>query len=219
MTTYSLVREVNEYDLTPKEKFLQRGSEALRDTELLSLILDLSLEKATALLKKQTIGELLYRQYDELKPLLGWAKARRLITAFELSRRVLDKGLGITPVIADPASTLPFLNDIRQAQKEHFVCLYLNARNQMLRNEVISIGSLSASIVHPREVFRIAIEQCAASIVLAHNHPSGDTSPSRDDIELTQRLVKAGQMIGIDILDHIIVGKDDFLSMRERGLM
>lgn len=216
---YSLVRETTEPDLSPKDKLLQRGCESMRDNELLSLFLDVPLERVTMLLKNRTVNELLHSQYNELKPVLGRAKAYRLVAAFELSRRVLDKGLGTAPVIANPAGTLPFLNEIRQAQKEHFVCLYLNARNQVLQNEIVSIGSLSASIVHPREVFRIGIEHCAASVILAHNHPSGDTSPSRDDIELTQRLVKAGQVMGIEILDHIIVGRNDFLSMKERGLM
>jgi len=97
--------------------------------------------------------------------------------------------------------------------------MYLNARNQLIHKEVISIGSLSASIVHPREVFQVGVANSAASIILAHNHPSGDVSPSKDDVELTRRLVKAGEIMGIEILDHIIISTLDFLSLKERGLM
>jgi DNA repair protein RadC len=89
----------------------------------------------------------------------------------------------------------------------------------VIHREVVSIGSLSSSIVHPREVFQPAVSQAAASVILAHNHPSGDVSPSQDDIDLTRRLVQAGEIMGIDVLDHLIIGVDDFLSLRERGLI
>jgi DNA repair protein RadC len=150
---------------------------------------------------------------------VGKVKAAQLVAAFELARRGLGKGLGTRPVVASPVDALPLLEEIRDQRREHFLCLYLNARNQVIFKEVVSIGSLSASIVHPREVFQAAITHSAASVVLAHNHPSGDVSPSRDDIELTRRLVRAGEIMGIDVLDHIIMAAEDFLSMKERGLM
>lgn len=102
--------------------------------------------------------------------------------------------------------------------REHFVIIALNARNAVIGSHVVSIGSLSA-IVHPREVFAFAIERRAASLILGHNHTSGDTTPSRDDVDLTRRLVEGGHILGIEIIDHIIIAHDDFLSMRERGLM
>lgn len=115
--------------------------------------------------------------------------------------------------------SLALLSDIKDQQREHFLCLYLNARNQVIHKEVVSIGSLSSSIVHPREVFQPAVSHAAASVVLAHNHPSGDVSPSQDDIDLTRRLLQAGEIMGIDVLDHLIIGADDFLSLKERGLL
>lgn len=111
------------------------------------------------------------------------------------------------------------ISEIKDERKEHFICLYLNARNQIIHKETVSIGSLSASIVHPREVFLVAITHSAASIILAHNHPSGDVSPSQDDIDLTHRLVRAGEIMGIEILDHIIVASTDFVSLKSRGVI
>ena len=123
------------------------------------------------------------------------------------------------PIVSCPADTLPLLTELKDQRREHFLCLYLNARNQVVHKELISIGSLSASIVHPREVFQVAVTRAAASIILAHNHPSGDVTPSKEDIELTRRMVEAGGIMGIDILDHIILSESDFLSLKERGLM
>ena len=127
--------------------------------------------------------------------------------------------VSVEPTISCPADCIPFLLDIREEKREHFVALYLNARNQIIQKSTISIGSLSSSIVHPRELFKEAIQYSAASIILGHNHPSSDTSPSQDDIELTRRVVKAGDILGIDVLDHVIISKEDFLSIKERGLM
>ena len=146
-------------------------------------------------------------------------QALRLAAAIELSRRLLNKGLGLLPAIACPADILPHLVAIKDQPKEHFAVLYLNARNQLMHQEVISIGSLSASIVHPREVLRPGLERGAASIVLSHNHPSGDVTPSREDLDLTRRLKQAGEIMGMEILDHVIVAAADFMSLKERGLM
>ena len=142
-----------------------------------------------------------------------------LIACIELARRGLNEGLGVTPIISAPGDCLPFVVDIKDQRREFFKTLYLNARNQVIHHEVTSIGSLSAAVVHPREVFITAIEYSSASVIVAHNHPSGDVSPSQDDINLTRRLVQAGEILGIDVLDHVIVGRDDFLSMKERGFL
>jgi DNA repair protein RadC len=125
----------------------------------------------------------------------------------------------VLPAISNPADAIPMISEIKDERKEHFICLYLNARNQIIHKETVSIGSLSASIVHPREVFLVAITHSAASIILAHNHPSGDVSPSQDDIDLTHRLVRAGEIMGIEILDHIIVASTDFVSLKSRGVI
>jgi len=125
----------------------------------------------------------------------------------------------VLPAISNPADAIPMISEIKDERKEHFICLYLNARNQIIHKETVSIGSLSASIVHPREVFLVAITHSAASLILAHNHPSGDVSPSQDDIDLTHRLVRAGEIMGIEILDHIIVASTDFVSLKSRGVI
>ena len=115
-------------------------------------------------------------------------------------------------MVSAPGDALAYVVDIKDQQREHFKTLYLNARNQIVHSELTSIGSLSSAIVHPREVFHWAVQYHAASVILAHNHPSGDVAPSQDDINLTRRLVQAGEILGIDVLDHIIVGPDDFIS-------
>ena len=203
------------------------GAAALRDEELLAVMLGTGyrgrhvLEVAAAIFAQFANEELValdLAQWRRIKG-VGKVKAAQLVAAFELARRGLGKGLGTRPVVASPVDALPLLEEIRDQRREHFLCLYLNARNQVIFKEVVSIGSLSASIVHPREVFQAAITHSAASVVLAHNHPSGDVSPSGDDIELTRRLVRAGEIMGIDVLDHIIMAAEDFLSMKERGLM
>ena len=117
-----------------------------------------------------------------------------------------------------PADVLGWLSEIRNSDREQFCCLHLNARNQVNALEIVSTGSLNASLVHPREVFKAAVLNNAASVILAHNHPSDDTTPSREDIELTRRMVSAGEIMGIEILDHIIIGPSRFLSMKESNL-
>jgi DNA repair protein RadC len=110
---------------------------------------------------------------------------------------------------------LPLVSSIRTSKKEHFIAVFLNSRKQVIHQETISIGSLDGSLVHPREVFQPAIQCSAAAVIFAHNHPSGDVSPSREDILVTQRLCQAGKLLGIEVLDHIIISKDDFISLKE----
>lgn len=123
-------------------------------------------------------------------------------------------------IIRSPHDAAELLSEqMRYLQKEHFVCVFLNTKNHVIAQETLSMGSLNASIVHPREVFRAAIKCSSASLVCAHNHPSGDPTPSPEDISLTARLVEAGQIVGIDVLDHLIIGDGSFVSLKERGLM
>ncbi len=211
----------------PRERLAGLGVEALKDYELLAIMLGTGyrgrnvLEMAQAVLEAHPKEELLNMDLGQLGRLkgVGGAKASVLVAAFELARRALRQGLGVMPAIASPTEAVGLMAEIKDQRKECFLCLYLNARNQVSHREVVSIGSLSASIVHPREVFQVAVYHSAASIILAHNHPSGDVTPSQDDIELTRRLVSAGEIMGIEVLDHIIISTSDFLSMKERGLM
>ena len=211
----------------PRERLARLGPEVLRDEELLAPILGTGyrgrnvLEVARAILEAHPATELMGMDPGCLAGLKGMGRARaaQLVAAIELVKRGLNRGLGVLPLVSGPAEVVPLLAEIKDQRREHFLCLYLNARNQVVHKEVISIGSLSASIVHPREVFRVALQHAVASIILAHNHPSGDVSPSKDDLELTRRLVKAGELMGIEVLDHLIIGAEQFLSLKEQGLM
>jgi DNA repair protein RadC len=208
-----------DFQIPIQEKFDRYGVEIFMDGELLMLSLEITEEKAKEVLENNSLSKLLDLPFSELKEELGKEEARKLLSGLELAKRALQKGLGIVPVISCPADTIPFLTGIKDERKENFMCLYLNARNQVIHNEIISIGSLSASIVHPRECFLPAIQHSAASIILSHNHPSSDVSPSKDDIELTRRLRNAGEIMGIEILDHIIISPNDFFSLKEKGLI
>lgn len=119
--------------------------------------------------------------------------------------------------IRSPQDAFVFLEDMRFLKQEHFVCLCLNTKNQVLHRETVFVGSLNSSIVHPREVFQLALKKTSASILVAHNHPSGDPSPSREDIEVTRRLLDVGKIMGIDLLDHLIIGDGKFYSLKEKG--
>ena len=216
---------VAEVDL-PWTKLKSRGVEALRDEELLAVLLQTGygqlnvLEATSAILTKHPLSSLLAMDRTQLLKIKGITptKCDFLLASFELCKRALNQGMGIAPSISSPEDAANLLADIKDKKKEFFVALYLNARNQLIKREDVSVGSLNASLVHPREVFAPAIESCAASIVLGHNHPSSDVTPSREDIELTRRMVQAGDIMGLEILDHIIVGKDRFLSLKEANL-
>jgi DNA repair protein RadC len=214
------VRDVQFSDkILPIEALQESDIENLRDTTLLCLCLELSTQEAAALLESRALHEIILSPFEELADRFNKVRARKLLLYLELAKRVCKKGLSIRPTISCPAEALPFLTEIREKSKEHFLCLYLNARHQVIHNEIISIGTLSASIVHPREVYVPAISHKAACVLLAHNHPSGDPAPSREDIELTRRLVQAGEIIGIEVVDHIIISPSDFVSLKEQGVL
>jgi DNA repair protein RadC len=149
---------------------------------------------------------------------LSAAPAAALAAAFELGRRALE-GRSRGGPIRGPGVVQPHVRDLLRARKEHFVVLLLNARHEMEARETVSIGSLNASIVHPREVFLPAILHSAASVVLVHNHPSGDPEPSEEDLSITRRLVQVGDLVGIGVLDHVIVAERGMVSLRSRQLL
>jgi DNA repair protein RadC len=145
-------------------------------------------------------------------------QAGRLAAAVELARRLLWPDDGRHP-IRSPQDACRAAAHIRSSAKEHFLAIYLDARNVPVHEETISIGSLNANIVHPREVFKPAIAHSAAAVILVHNHPSGDVSPSQEDLQLTARLVEAGRLIGIEVLDHVIIAERRFLSFRSESYL
>lgn len=210
----------------PSVKLLERGVEALRDEELLAVVLKTGygqmnvLETSESILKRHQLSNIVSMDIHQLCKVKGMSKSKAeiLVSAIEIAKRGLNQGMGILPSITCPEDGAQIVSDIKDKVKEHFICLFLNARNQVLCREQVSVGSLNASLVHPREVFAPAIGSAAASVILAHNHPSGDVTPSREDIELTRRMVQAGDIMGIEVLDHLIIGKSRFLSMKEANL-
>jgi DNA repair protein RadC len=211
--------------LRPREKLRDRGASSLSDAELYALVLGSGVVGRSAHRIGRALGR---RRPTELAewPVVRWlavpgigpARAAALCAAFELGRRAGESPPGGRPV-RGPDDVLPHVRDLIRARREHFVVLLLNARHEMQRREVVSIGSLNASIVHPREVFLPAILHTAASVVLVHNHPSGDPEPSEEDLSITRRLVEVGELIGIGVLDHVIVGARGLVSFRARQLL
>ncbi|HUK62598.1 MAG TPA: DNA repair protein RadC, partial [Dongiaceae bacterium] len=151
-------------------------------------------------------------------PGIGLARAAALIAAFELGRRAGEPGPPAA-VLRGPDDVLAQVRDLVRARREHFVVLLLNARHELQVRETVSIGSLNASIVHPREVFLPAITHSAANVILVHNHPSGDPEPSEEDLGITRRLVEVGELVGIAVLDHVIVAERGIVSLRARELL
>ncbi len=213
----------------PRERFIQYGPQSLSNQELIALCLR-SGSRNESVLK---LADRLITHFDGLRMLkdasieeitelhgIGEAKAIQLLAAVEIGRRVTNLCHEDRYVIRSPEDGANYcMNDMRFLSQEHFVCLYLNTKNQVLHKQTVFIGSLNASIVHPREVFKEAFRRSAASIICLHNHPSGDPTPSREDIEVTKRLVECGKMIGIDILDHLIIGEKKYVSLKEKGYL
>jgi DNA repair protein RadC len=229
VSTNSLMIRDFPQDERPRERFISNGPESLSNHELIAIllrtgtkdesVLQLSNRLLTSfeglrLLKAATLEEI-----TSIKG-IGQAKAIQILAAVEVGRRIANLTDNDRYVIRSPEDGANFvMNDMRFLSQEHFVCLYLNTKNQVLHKKTIFIGSLNASIVHPREVFREALKRSAASIIAIHNHPSGDPAPSREDIEVTKRLVECGKMIGIDVLDHLIIGENKFVSLKEKGYL
>lgn len=197
-------------DLRPREKLQARGAAALSDYELLMAIIGSGSAHADVTKIARDVRKILGEKgsnltYEDLLKIkgLGAAKATQLMASFELWRRQFE--VSERPIIDSPEKAAEQFADIRDKKQEYFVCLTLDGANRLIAKRVISIGTLTASLVHPREVFAEAITDRAASIVVAHNHPSGNLEPSIADKEVTERLRQAGEILGIDLLDHILI--------------
>ncbi len=213
----------------PRERLKQFGPEALSAQELLALIIGRGVSKKSVMTIAQellikfgnikAISEATIEEVSQIKG-IGFAKAVQIKACFELGKRKdLEPELKDFD-IKEPQSIVKAIRaSIKDKAKEHFKLILLNARNKILGISTISIGSLNASIVHPREVFKDAIVNNAYSIVLVHNHPSGDAEPSENDIKMTKKLVESGKILGIEVIDHVIIGKNEFCSFKERGLL
>ena len=213
-------------DDRPRERILDWGAAALTDVDLVAALLGTGTAGADVLETAGRIARAVNLRRLHLAPLedllavrgLGPARAAQLLAAAELGRRQWPDGEA-TPLVRGPEQIYDLTRDIRALNREHFVGFYLNSRHQVLRRDIISIGSLNASIVHPREVYLPAIAVSAASLVLAHNHPSGDPTPSEEDMAITRRLHEAGRLLGIELVDHVVVARDAYASFRERKLL
>jgi DNA repair protein RadC len=209
----------------PRQRLLAGHAESLSDACLLSVLIDSpSTDRAAVLLAEHPIPDGLWRvEAEDLVALdgVGPAAAARVLACLEMSRRASAWRSSRRPTISTPEDVVDLCAaQLRGLDREHFWSLALNTKNQLLKMIEVSVGSLNASIVHPRELFRDAVKLSAASVVVVHNHPSGDPTPSGADIQLTRRLVKAGDVLGIELLDHVVIGDGgEHASLRDLGLM
>jgi DNA repair protein RadC len=216
-------------DIRPRERLLKEGSGALSDIELLAILLRTGSREATAL----DLASMIMAQFKSLRLLLGAtveelgeikgvgpAKACQVKAALELARRTSKYSDLPRPVIKAPEDAAGLvMEEMRHFDREHFRAILLNTKNQVIGTDKVSVGTLNSSAVHPRELFRNAIKRGAASVILVHNHPSGDPAPSKEDMDITGRVKEAGNIIGIGVLDHIIIGDNKFTSFKANGLI
>ena len=200
----------------PRERFLQKGADALSKSELLAILLGSGIKgKNVKQLSEQIIrkfgSKFLTLSVDDLLEIagIGEAKALQIVSALELTKRFYAELNPKDNLVLSAQDAISLTSDIKDKKKEHLICLYLNARNALLQKEVVSIGTLDKSIVHPREIFGPAVELRAAGIILVHNHPSGDVTPSKQDIDVVQTLLEAGKIMGVNVIDFIIVSEDN----------
>ncbi|UTR11239.1 DNA repair protein RadC [Evansella sp. LMS18] len=223
-----MIRDVPKSE-RPRERLLKEGPQTLSNQELIALLLGSGTKEESVI----HLSARVIQHFDGLKLLkeasvkelqdirgIGEAKAVQLKAAIELGKRISKFTIEDRYTIRSPEDVANYvMEEMRHLTQEHFVALYLNTKNHVLHKQTVFIGSLNASIVHPREVFKEAFRYSAASIVCLHNHPSGDVSPSHEDIEVTKRLVECGRMLGIDVLDHVIIGDKRFCSLKEKGYL
>lgn len=221
-----MIRDVH-IDDRPRERLIRQGAESLSNQELIAILLRTGTKEESVLMLAnkvlnyfESLHELKHATLEEIVSIkgIGEAKAVQLLAAIELGKRLSQKRVDSRFTIRSPKDAASFLMpEMSSLKQEHFVTLFLNVKNQVMHKQTIFIGSLNSSIVHPREIFREAVKRSAASIICAHNHPSGNATPSPEDIEVTKRLQEAGFIIGIELIDHIIIGDHQYISMREKG--
>jgi len=209
----------------PREKLVKYGPIKLTNSELLAIIIGTGKKNENALrLSGKIIKKIGTKKLAELdvhslikQSGLGIAKACRIVAGFELGQRLLKNEP--SAIILSPKNLWEEMRDLKGSKKEHFVVFFLNSRNREITREVVSIGSINKSLIHPREVFESAIKNLASGIIISHNHPSCDPYPSKDDLDVTKRLKEAGEILGIKLVDHVIVTKNDYCSLKGLGLL
>jgi len=207
----------------PREKLIEKGPKNLSNIELISVIIGSGTKGSDVLKVSNDILKLLENGFEEislekLKNItgVGLAKASKILASIELARRFLLRQ-GTT--IKTPQDIVNLMSYLRNKKQEYFIVITLDGANNLIREKVIFIGTLNQSLVHPREIFATALEDRAAKIILVHNHPSNCLDPSIEDKEITRRLIKAGNLLGVKVLDHIIVGNDSYLSFKNEGIL
>ena len=210
-----------------RERALKYGPATMTNAELLAIAVGSGAVRQNAL----KVAEAIIGQYgiDKLSGLsikewqsvrgMGGAKACQMAATFELGRRLLAPSIADEPRVSSPAEAYALVRDLKKARKEHLVALYLDAQNRLIARETVSLGSLNTTRTHPREVLQPAIVNSALAFILVHNHPSGSLDPSRDDVEFTRTMARAGELMGINLYDHLIVSRRGFVSLKERGLL
>ena len=228
MEEYRLTIKEMPPSLQPREKMLNLGASTLSESELLAIIIGMGTRNLTAL----ELADLLIKKYGDLRFLkqasieelqeqkgIGLAKAVQIKAAFELGERVATITFNRIYIKSPEDVKNMVMEEMKYLDREYFRVLYLDRKNGVIQREDISIGGLHSSIVHPREVFKTAVKISAASIILVHNHPSGDPSPSPEDIKITKDLIEAGSLMGIPVLDHIIIGDNCYVSLKSKNLI
>ncbi|ADG83384.1 DNA repair protein RadC [Thermincola ferriacetica] len=229
VTGYHVTIKEMPQELRPRERLLTEGPGSLSNAELIAILLGTGTRTCTAVqLASQLLSafgglkELVGASVEEISSIkgIGLAKATQVKAALELAGRLSLLAGEKKYTIRTPEDVAGILMEkMRHYDREHFLAIMLNTKNQVLNIETVSIGHLNASLVHPREIFKSAIKKSAAALIVAHNHPSGDPHPSKEDILITKRLVEVGEIIGIEVLDHVILGDNNFTSLKQEGLI
>ena len=216
-------------DDRPREKLLLRGAQSLSDAELVAILLRTGkkgksvIEIARELINSEgNLAMLATKTVDSLQKIsgIGKDKAAALAAAFELSRRILSqpKWLSNKKITSPQDVAEIFIPILRDDNKEKFIVVCLNSANKIIKHEIISVGNLNSSVVHPREIFKVAIDNSSASIILIHNHPSGNPEPSNEDIRITKKIVETGKIMDIPVFDHLIIAGETYTSLVEKRL-
>ncbi|QTA93720.1 RadC family protein [Desulfonema magnum] len=216
------IKELPEFS-RPREKLKEKGEHALSDIELIAVILGSGNKGQDVLSLASKVARLLVKHkgsisFDMLMNVggIGLAKASQILASFELARRYIVKE---SIRISEPREVVPLLTDIADKQQEYFVCISLNGANEVIEKRIVTVGLLNKTQVHPREVFADVITDRAASVILSHNHPSGELRPSNSDLKIHHQLTEAGKILGITVLDHIIISKKGYYSFQEQGII
>lgn len=223
-----LIRELKQEE-RPRERLLQHGADVLHTYELLAIILRTGSKEESVL----EVSRRLFHEYDSLKELahapisdyrkirgIGISKSIELKAAFELGKRSVQEVFEGQIALHNPEQIYHFLKDQYEMKtQEHLIALFLNTKGKLIKKEVLFIGSLNASLIHPRTIFRHAVHHSAAALILCHNHPSGDPTPSHHDIDMTKRVQQSSDMMDIPLMDHVIIGRDKYFSFKEKGII